>query len=233
MRACILPGLDGTGSLLHEFAHALAPDLQAQVIAYPTAGAGDYDALTACAAAQVADHAPCLLIAESFSGPIGIRLAAQSPRQFAGLVLCASFARTPSGMLPRPLARVASRLPMDALPMGLVTTMMLGRWSTPAWRDRTRAAISAVDPHTLRWRLQAALDIDVRDTLARIRVPVLYLQASADRVVSAASARLVCSTLPHTQMQVVEGPHFLLQAQPQRCATLITRWLAQDSRAAR
>ncbi len=224
MRAIVLPGLDGTGLLLDAFVASLAPVFDAEAVAYPAHGAGDYDALTHHAIARLPRDAPYILIAESFSGPIGIRIAAQRPEGLAGLVLCATFARTPDHMLPRPLARMVSRLPLRWLPTAPLHAAMMGRWSTSEWRQRTEAALARIADATLRTRWNAVLQVDVTPLLAAIRVPVLYLQASRDRVVPRTSRQAIVEALPTSTMEIIEGPHFLLQVRAAGCAHAIAAW---------
>jgi len=73
MKVVVLPGLDGTGALLTPFCDALPAGLVGQGISYPvqfTSYDDIFDWLT--------DRLPTeefLIVAESFSGPLGIRFA--------------------------------------------------------------------------------------------------------------------------------------------------------------
>ena len=58
MRAVLLPGMDGTGELLAEFAVALAPEFEATVVPYPRDAALDYAALTEFAAERMPRDEP-------------------------------------------------------------------------------------------------------------------------------------------------------------------------------
>lgn len=213
--------MDGTGRLLSDFVAALAPEFHAAVVAYPTDAALDYAALTALAAESLPHDEPFLLIAESFSGPIAIELAARKPANLIGLVLCASFARTPRSRALAWLGRLQRVLPVRKLPMAAAMPMLMGRWSSPEWRGRIRDAIRAVRDDVMRERMRAAAAVDVVARIADIECPLLYLKASADRLVGADSWREIRERSRNAVCIEIEGPHFLLQAKPQECAAAL------------
>src|SRR5262245_40814685 len=135
MRCLVLTGLDGGGELLGDFLAAMAPRFQAQALSYPRDPTLGYDELVEWVWPRLPVDEDFVLIGESFSGPIAIRLAARRPPRLAGLVLCASFARAPrppwsplgAGALPA----LAPLLPLSRLPVGAAARVMLGRWRSP------------------------------------------------------------------------------------------------------
>lgn len=221
IRAIILPGMDGTGDLLAEFAAALAPELEASIVSYPKDVVHDYAALTALVADALPREGSFLLIAESFSGPIAIELAARKPEGLVGLVLIASYARAPRSQALRWLAGLQGVLPARKLPLWPVMSMLMGRWSSPEWRQRVRDAVRSVDAGVMRARLQAAASIDVTAKIAAIDCPLMYLKASQDRLVKADSWRAIRDLSGNAVCIEIEGPHFLLQAKPEECAAAI------------
>lgn len=230
MRCLILPGLDGGGGdWLGEFVAAMAPRFPAQALAYPDDPGLGYDALTEWAWTQLPAHEPFALIAESFSGPVAIRLAARRPPRLRALALCASFARAPRPpWSPLGLAALPAwlrRLPLHRAPLAAIECATLGRWSNPQRRERLRATLAALDPATLRKRLGEIAGVDARAALAQVEVPTLYLRASADRLVSARSWHEIRQARPQTECVELDAPHFVLQACPQEAAARIGRWL--------
>jgi hypothetical protein len=76
----ILPGLDGTTRMLHDFIAAARPSFAAvEGIAYPADVALGYRELETFARAALPRDAPFVLIGESFSGPVAISIAANPP----------------------------------------------------------------------------------------------------------------------------------------------------------
>lgn len=224
MRALVLPGLDGTGLLLAPFAEALNPGIDAHVVAYPPDVAMDYGAL----ATYVEERLPSesiLLIAESFSGPVAIRLAARLPARFAGLVLCATFAKSPSRWM-KPLRQLLA-LPLPIPPAGWIAAVGMGRWTSQDWKNRIERVMGTLRPKVVRHRLSAVLAVDASADLRCLRSPILYLQPSEDRLVPATAWLDIASTARDARLQRIEGPHFLLQANPKAAADAV-RAFARD-----
>jgi pimeloyl-ACP methyl ester carboxylesterase len=65
------------------------------------------------------------------------------------------------------------------------------------------------------------LEVDVSTKLAAVKVPVLYLGASHDRLVPAAASRLVTQLRPVTRIAEVDAPHCLLLAAPSQATALV------------
>ena len=172
---------------------------------------------------ELPPHDPFVLIGESFSGPAAILLAATAPPGLRGLVLCATFARTPVPLFPF-LRRLASRLPMRAMPMPVVMRLMMGRWSSPGWSARLQAAMERMTPDVLRRRIAAVLDVDVTQALAAVQCPILFIAADADRVLWTDGWRAIHAARPEATRVRIAGPHMLLQAVPQDVATAIRQW---------
>lgn len=221
MRAILLPGMDGTGELLTEFATALAPDLIAKVIAYPKDAALDYAALTEFVAESLPREGAFVLVAESFSGPIAIELAARKPDGLIGLVLCASFAKAPRSAALRMFETILRVLPADKLPLVPAMPWLMGRWSTREWTRRVRGAVRSVSAEVLRARLRAAAGVDVTAAIARIDCPLVYLKPSRDCLIGDDGWRTIRDLSRNAVCIEIDGPHFLLQAKPEACATAI------------
>lgn len=224
-RFVLLPGLDGTGDLLQPFATLLQRLGPVEVIAYPAEPVADYAALLRHLVGHVTIDADTVVLAESFAGPLGIALVAQAAVAPRALVLCATFADSPQPWL-RPLAPLLRGLPLHGLPPWLCAATTLGRWATPEWSARLQAALLQVPQPVLRERLRAALQVDWRRLLAEPRCPLLYLQASADCIVPARSARRIAALRPDLQVVRIAAPHFLLQVAPQPALAAIATFLA-------
>src|SRR5262249_61571198 len=110
----------GTAKPRAEFIAALGPGIEPHVVCYPAHRALGYAELTALARAALPPDRPYVLLGESFSGPIAISIAAASPPQLVGLVLCGTFARNPHPVL----GSLRSLLPL--LPLGLVPMRLIG-----------------------------------------------------------------------------------------------------------
>jgi pimeloyl-[acyl-carrier protein] methyl ester esterase len=212
----VLPGLDGTTALLEEFCACLAGlGIAARAIAYPTNRPLGYEQLEPLVRAQLPSE-PFLLLGESFSGPLAIRIGAEPPPGLLGLVLSTTFARTPVvGLSPlAPLVRFAPARP----PMPILSWALLGPWATPELRAQLAQALAAVSPPVLRARVGAALRVDVSSLMPSVRLPVLQLVAAQDRLLSTSASSALASGLAHCRTLTLPGPHLLLQTAAQACA---------------
>jgi pimeloyl-[acyl-carrier protein] methyl ester esterase len=217
--AVLLPGLDGTGALLGHFAESLGRTLPVEIVRYPADLAASYAELEEIARAALPADEPYLLVGESFSGPIAISLAAKAPPGLRGLVLCATFARSPVPYL-RPFAPLLPIAPTH-LPVAVLRYLLLGRWATPAIDRALDAALAEISPEVLRKRVAEVLRVDVSARLRAVRVPVMYLQAAQDRMIPASAAEHLRRIVPSIDVVKIDGPHFLLQAAGEPCVEKI------------
>ena len=217
--AVVLPGMDGTGMLLADFAAALKPELEPIVVSYPADRPYGYPELEAIAREALPQHGAFVMVAESFSGPIAVAIAASRPQGLRGLVLCCSFVRNPVPAT-RFLDRFLNLLPMR-LAMPMLDWLLLGRFSSEMLRTALRGALDAVSPVALRARLKAVLRVDARPELARVEVPVLYIRASEDRMIPLSAQGTIADVSPQLRVEEVIGPHFLLQVAPSAAAECV------------
>lgn len=224
----ILPGLDGTTVLLEPFMTQLRRlGVVASAIDYPVDRALGYAALESLAWSRLPHGRPFVLLGESFSGPLAIRIASRAPDGLRGLVLSTSFAAAPVPML-RSLAGLARFAP-TRLPDAVLAWWLLGRWATPELQRDLRQALRTVQPSVLRTRAAETLRIDVRAHLAEVRVPTLCLRATGDRLLSSTTQRDLLAGLGDASALDIPGPHLLLQTAGERCAKAIAAFLLRSA----
>jgi pimeloyl-ACP methyl ester carboxylesterase len=222
----LLPGLDGTGDFFQPLLEALGGGVRTQVVRYPVAGGYDYATCQQIVRAQLPTDGPYVLLGESFSGPVAISLAAQAPQGLAGIILCCTFAGNPR---PR-LAFIRPLLPFlpfhgTGASLRLSRFLVLGRWITPAIRELHQKILSSVPAKTIRSRLEAVADCDVREALASIRLPIMCLVARHDRLIPRAAVRLIRQQAAAASSIEVDAPHCLLQCAPRQAAAKISEFL--------
>ncbi|MCE9638439.1 MAG: alpha/beta hydrolase [Planctomycetes bacterium] len=220
----LLPGMDGTGELFARLVAAMPPSIRTRVVSYPPDLPLGYPELEALVRTQLPADDAFVILGESFSGPIAASIAASAPARLAGLILCGSFVRCPRPAL-RFLRPIVTRSVLPLPPDALLARVLLGQNAPRALRDELRRALSRIDPTTLRARLRAVIDVDVSAELARVRVPVLCLRATRDRVVPRAAANWIVTVAPQTRAIDIDASHMLLQAAPAAAATAIQSFL--------
>ncbi|HEY6094589.1 MAG TPA: alpha/beta fold hydrolase [Gallionellaceae bacterium] len=222
----LLPGLDGTGRLFADFVAALGPDIEVVVASYPAHQPRGYAELETVVRAMLPTDRDYVLLGESFSGPLAISIAASAPASLRGLILCCSFARNPLPVL-APLRFLVGMFPVGMAPVSLLSYFLLGRFASARLRSALAATIAAVAPSVLRQRVRAALTVDVSGALSCIRVPMLYLRASEDRVVPRSASLLLSSRVANARVIEFDAPHFLLQVLPADAAAAVTCFMSR------
>ncbi|GAA0725089.1 alpha/beta hydrolase [Dokdonella soli] len=216
----LLPGLDGSGELFCWFRTEI-PGEHVVVVRYPKSADWQIDDYAAHVRSLLPRDRRCVLIAESFSGPIALRLSRQIASVVA-IVLVASFVACPHPllrMIPMKWARAMRGIGSSRV---LLRLACLG-WRSP--RDRVDILLDIVrglPVDVLRARLGILRGLDVRGDLRAMRVPALWLAAAQDRlVIECGDAFRDCTTV---ERRTIDGPHFLLQAAPAECWRAIDAW---------
>jgi hypothetical protein len=99
----LLPGMDGTGDLFEEFVSNLPSWVAPQVVSYPLDQKLSYAQLSERVEAVLPSSEPFAILAESFSSPLAVRIAARGPENLKPVILCAGFVATPVGPVARSL----------------------------------------------------------------------------------------------------------------------------------
>ena len=226
----LLPGLDGTGKLFVEFLKALDLGSSAQVVSYPPDIPLGYDELEPLVRAALPTRGRFVILGESFSGPLAIRIAAHPPPALVGLILCVTFASNPYPHLA--WARgLAALLPLKSLPRWLRAPLMWGSASPSKAPRQSERAMAGVDAAVIRRRIAALLSVDETAALAKISVPTLVLCATGDRVISKAASMRLMHGIRHAQRLDIDGPHLLLKTRPKECAAAVLNFIREGETA--
>ena len=223
----LLPGMDGTGKLFQPFVRELPADWRVIVVSYPPDDRQGYAELTSLAQAAVPAEGPVVVLGESFSGPIAIRLASCLGSRVQALVLCCTFACNPRPELAR-FGGIVSVLPSPALVPGPVAArVMLGTRASAETRMLFAQVLRELPAAVLRARLREVMKVDVIAPLSRLQCRVLCLQARQDLLLPRAAAAEMRQALPSLQFVDIEGPHGLLQAAPRQAAAALSSFLGR------
>ncbi len=222
----LLPGLDGTGELFVDFIAALPESWTATTVSFPTDGFLPYTDLRPFVVAAASQLGQFVLVAESFSAPLAVWYAATNPPNLAAVVICAGFVRNPLHRWSRAVkALVKPWLFKLKPPRTIVEYFLLGRHAPLGLLKRLRDALQTVSPDVLSGRLEEVLDCDARDDLRRTSVPLMYLEATYDRLLSSSCKDEFSQLRPDTVLRSIPAPHLLLQREPQKAATIIMAFI--------
>ncbi len=225
LAVCLLPGLDGTGRLYRSLAAELATDFDVRVFDYPDDVLGSYPELAASIIARLPQEKPFVLVAESFAGPLSVLVASKRPAGLRGLVIAASFLRSPVTKS-KALAQLLQRFPDNLMPpLAVLEILLMGRWRNLQVRQALHSSLQDVPPRVLKSRLLCAMRVDVRGQFDRIGVPVLYLRASRDRLLRKGVALDFAMVARPPRQIDIKAPHFLFQAAASEAAQGIRRFI--------
>jgi pimeloyl-[acyl-carrier protein] methyl ester esterase len=217
--------MDGTGELFSPFVAALPKSFETVIVRYPTDQCLSYQELEGLVRAACPTSEPYILLAESFSTPLAMRFAATHPENLAGIVLCAGFASSPATglrrLLGRLLAPILFHLPLPSFAMKF---WLVGPDASSSLVKTVKSAVSTVRPRVLATRMSAVLKCEARADLTRIEVPILYLQATGDRLVSSSCVEEIRQIRPQVKIEAIEAPHLILQRQPHRAAEVVAEF---------
>jgi len=220
----VLPGLDGTDVFFRPFLAALPAAIRPVVIDYPSEGSNRYADLLEIVRRAVAEIPPFYVLASSFSGPLAIMLARAEPEKVRGLILSASFLRSPQARLAR--FRFAAVSPV----VGMIRTVR----RVPIWMLRSKAdplrrakaeTWSRVSSRVLAARVRAILDVDVREALQSCPQPLLCVAYADDEVVSRENADEILQYHRAAEVVMLPGRHLAMHSDPQRLATEVVRFI--------
>ena len=226
--AILLPGLDGSGRLYAPLLAAGPRRISPRVVSFPPDAALGYDELLPLARAALPASGRFVLLAESFSGPLAVRLAAERPPGLAALILAATFLHRPLNPLLHPLrALVGARFFGYPMPRALVRHFLAGPDAPAAIVDEVRAAMSAVPPEVVAHRSREALEVDVREALAGVEAPILYLGPTRDRLIRTDVGEELLALRPDAEVALIDAPHMILQRCPHASLARIEAFLAR------
>lgn len=230
MKLVLLPGLDGTGNLFAPFIKVLPDRYSPLVIAYPTNASLTLPELVEFTHARLPENEDCVLVAESFSGPVAIELAARQPQHLKALVLCATFVSNPAPFSVDFSSFLREWQFAISPPKVLIKRFLVG-WDAPnSLLNELLKTLRTVSPEVLASRSRSLFKINVRQAFRECRVPVLYLMAKRDKLLKRSSLKEMLELKPEMRVIEIEGPHLLIQRQPQACYEAIEHFTERHSK---
>jgi pimeloyl-ACP methyl ester carboxylesterase len=219
-----MPGFDGVAELRDEFVRELGAIAPARSIGYPNRKLETLNGYARFAASQATPESRPVLVAESFSGLVAARWAAQDPH-VAGLVLCGAFARSPVAW-----AGLGASMPATAQFFGanFVNPMafMSGDAARMRWSQALSTAIASLHRDVVAERLRIIAVDDVSADLQSLRIPMLIAQFQDDIVIGAQARQVLEAVCFEPRVVKIPGPHFAIETRPRETAAALRDSLA-------
>lgn len=218
----LLPGLDGTGLLFKPLLDCLPSHFKITLISYPKHEFLTLDQQIHHIQNQLPQQA-FYLLAESYSGSAGIRMATQANTPILGLILSSTFARNP-----RPSLQWTSAF-LPLIPFQILSIQLLSRllFRHPNLKlvNLLHQAMQSIPNSVLQKRFQAVIHNNSTKFLSLIKTPTLILQASNDWLVPKHSGQTLKQLITDSTILELKGGHGLLQENPSRAAQAIQHWI--------
>lgn len=225
IRVVLLPGLHGTGDLFDSFVKQCPPEFDPITVNYPRDRVLSYEALACEVQSHVTGSSPMVLVGESFSGPLALRLASKRPPGLIAVVLVASFVLPPAPSWLRFLpwqSLFHTRIPFYKL-----------RAIAAGSRDEMEILVKAgrimkdVSANVLASRVCSTLTVDARSWLGSCPVPLLYLAGARDRLVRPHSLASILECRPDVVCRTMQTSHFVLQLAPTQAWNAIVEFIRE------
>jgi len=228
-----LPGMDGTGELIHTQTETLDQCFDIRALRIPQDDFSDWEQLSEVVIDLVKreqaqkPEQTTYLCGESFGGCLGLKVLEQAPELFDRAILvnpASSFRERPylawgavgTRFMPEPIYRSSTVLILPFL-------AAMGRIA-PRDRRALLDAMKSVPPQTVRWRLSLLDNFSVDpQQLQAVSVPVLLLAAGSDRILpSMQEAEQLASYFPNSQVVTLpdSGHTCLLETENRLCDIL-------------
>ncbi len=205
---------------MQKYADAIALD-------FPPDHTVTFDELTAYTESKLRYDRPFILISESISGPIAMRIATKYPEVVEGVALIGTYVsnpvRKPLAML-KPFIRpfLFKRKP----PVFLLRLVITGFYREllhlmPKFQE---VALS-VNPEVLAARVRTALTMDATKELKAYHKPVLNVVAKWDRVLWRTTAFRMWQLRPDIERIYTDTGHCMIECWPEKMAEVIKPWI--------
>lgn len=175
--------------------------------------------------AQLPKHEKYILIAESFAGPLAIKIGSRRPSNLMAIIFAASFAKKPN-KLPEQLSIFAKFIPFSSTILSrMIRPITFGRWGNKELDTLVHVALNRVSRNVIINRINSLMHIDEIHKLRDLNLPMLYVRPTSDRLVNRNALQAMVNVNSTIEITEIQGPHFILQCQPQLCINMITDFI--------
>jgi pimeloyl-ACP methyl ester carboxylesterase len=200
-RLVYLPGIDGTGRLLHRQPR-LSAEYDLRCVAYPQDRSTTYLELARLGAEALGPEGG-IVLAESFGGGVALTLALAWPDRVKRLALVNTFAWYPHSKLIALMSLANPFLPGRPFPprsRGLRGRLFFPAGTPTDDQDEWWSRTSDVPLWAYGMRLGMIARLDLRARLPRIEAPCSVVVSTNDRVVPPSAGRLLARQIPGARL---------------------------------
>jgi 3-oxoadipate enol-lactonase len=228
-----IAGMDGTGELFYKQIPALSQTYRVLTFRLPDKPDATLEDLTDDVAAIIRDlnETKAFIVGESFGGTIAMTFAIRYPAMTERLIVINSFPYYRGRFRINLAAGLSSIATFQmALPFRLAMAS-LGLWLDGVTREDRRKVLQAlrsIEMKSYARRLRLIAEVNLKDRLAEIQAPTLFIAATRDLLVpSVREARFMQSQVPNAKIKIIKGAgHACLLGNRVRLSELLSAWMA-------
>ena len=223
----LLPGLPGSGELFEPLATQLQHRFDIDAVSYPKDEPLGYDGLLDLVSSRIPKEKSYFLLGESFGGPLAITAASRHPENLVGVVLAATFVKSPMAWWINRLKPFVNSPFLDWRPARFINDRLIGPLGDKEMRQWIHKSMPRLNRNVLAARIMSVLEVNVREELKSLKVPVLYLAGARDWLVDRRSLDAVWLCRPDVEIKVIDGVHMILQTNARDSAKAILEFISR------
>lgn len=224
MKLFILPGFDGTVNFLAPFIQSMSAVIASDAMPLPADKPLGYEELAQRVMQKLPDE-DFILLGQSFSGPLCIRIAEAAPARLRGIILSSTFAVQPLSIVYTAIVRLLlSTVGKIVFPTPVINSILLNDGDSTMAAE-VRDIVISLAPDVFLKRAEQALSVNVVAAIEKISVPTLVLEAGQDRLLRRGASLEIVKNCRQAKLVTIDGPHLLLQRSPERCAIAVSNFI--------
>lgn len=210
----LLPGMDGTGELFQWVIPFLEPSFEIKIFPLPDNIEQDYETLENWLASKI-EWSNFILLGESFSGPLAIKLCKKFPKAINGLILISSFRNAPVNPL---LINILSKIPIHFLPKLALRIALFSSMKRSNAVTVFEKIFARLNIETIRQRILSVALVHFENLSTLGEVPTLIINGSRDIIVRPKNFINFEKDQKSSRNIIIDAPHMLLQTKPREAS---------------
>ena len=220
--------MPGTGELFKPLVDELEDHFEIDAVSYPADKPLGYEQLLDLVTSCIPKEKPYFILGESFSGPLAVMAAIKYPENLLGVILVASFVTSPMPRWINSLKRFARGPILDVRPRSHINDRLMGNKCDEKTRKWIHETLPRLRTDVLSARVQAVLEVNVREELKSLQVPILYIAGSGDWLIGKKCIDVIWLCRPDVEIKVISGVHMILQTNPKEAAEVIREFCERN-----
>jgi surfactin synthase thioesterase subunit len=222
MKLVLLPGMDGTGVLLENFSANC--ECECLTIPLPEYGEQSLSEL----AKRIIDKLPdedYFLLGESFSGALIPYLIQGASRKPNAVILVASFLHAPRPLIISLLRQIPLKKLMSLPGAKSIVKFLCMKGGTDEQFNQFWDLLNKLDFSLIKSRLSTIKKM--KPPQDKFEIPTLCIVAKHDKLVTAHVSNKLRQTFYRSTIEMIDGPHFILQTKAVETAKLVNHFVAK------